>query len=293
MQGFQLSGGVNIGGEMQGIQFSGIGNFSRGSSQGLQLSGITNISGGDFQGLIFSGISNISRGSAQGLFFTGVANVTGELQGISNAGILNISSQMQGIQISGIANIAESGQGIHIGLFNFAREFEGIPVGLISYYGDGRKNIDTWITDGGFTHAGLNLGTHEIYNKISVGYNPLITDPDVWTIGWSIGSYQTLDEAWNRPGLQSYFTTHNFTIQNIFDEEWSRIPNFIYSYSYLLGKKMTNELALYAGPSLNLQVSKQEGNSDYTLYSLMEGTRAGRDVRLWIGLTAGIRLFGQ
>lgn len=291
--GLQLSGGLNIGEEMQGIQFSTIGNFSSGSSQGMQISGITNFSGGDLQGIILSGVTNISRGPAQGILVSGGANISGELQGISTAGVLNISSQMQGIQISGLANIAETGQGIQIGLINFAKEFEGIPVGLFSYYGDGRKNIDTWFSDGGFTHIGLNLGSHEIYNKISFGYNPLITDRDVWALGWSIGSYRTLDVAWNKPVLQDYFSTHDFTIQNIFDGNWNRTPNFIYSYRYLLGKNLMNDLALYAGPSANLQVSKQEGSSDYTWYSLINSTRADRDIRFWIGFTVGLRLLGQ
>ncbi len=309
MRGVQITGGVNIGSEIQGIQIGGIGNFSRGAAQGLQFSGITNISGGSAQGLMFSGITNISGASSQGLHFAGVANIASGTsqgflfsgvtnisdmqQGIIGTGVVNISRQFQGIQFAGVANIAETGQGVQIGLFNTAREFEGIPVGLISYYGNGRKNLDVWFTDGGFTHLGMNLGMHDIYNKLSVGFNPFIPDRNVWALSWSIGTYRTLEEAWNRPKLQDYFSTHDFTIQRIFDDKWSSTTNAIFSYKYLLGKNLTSKTSLYVGPSLNLQISKQPGNSDYTWYNITESAREDRDVRFWVGFTAGVRLFGQ
>jgi len=293
MQGIQFTGGLNFSDGMQGIQFAGLGNLSESEMQGLQFAGLFNVTGGSSQGMAFSGLANIAGGSAQGIYISGLINVNDSFQGIGGAGILNLSRFAQGVQISGIANIAERGQGIQIGLFNYARQYEGLPIGLISYYGDGRKNIDAWVTDGGFTHIGLNLGTHQIYNRISAGYNPLISDREVWSLGWSIGRYRTLDDAWERPNLDEYFSTHDFTIQRIFDGEWSSTQNFIYRYSYLLGKNMGNGLSLYAGPSLNLQVSAEQESSDYTWYSITEGSRSGRDLRFWVGFTAGMRLFGQ
>jgi len=293
MQGIQAAGFMNVASDIQGLQFAGIGNLSGGDMQGLQFAGIFNLAGGDMQGLLFSGIMNLNGGNTQGLVFSGITNISRGFQGIGGAGIANITESFQGIQFAGITNIAEQGQGIQIGLVNYAREFEGVPVGLISYYGNGRKNLDLWFTDGGFTHLGLTLGTNPVYNKLSLGFNPLIGDRDVWALSWSIGSYRTLDDAWKRPKLSDYFSTHDFTIQRIFDGGWDDTPNAIFSYKYLLGKNITHKTALYVGPSVNLQVSKQAGNSDYTWYSISEGERAGRDIRFWIGFTAGVRIFGQ
>lgn len=294
MSGMQMAGLMNISGnDMEGLQFSGIGNLSGGDLSGLQFAGIFNLAGGNSQGLQFSGITNIIGGSAEGISMSGITNISQDFQGISGAGIINLSQSFQGIQAAGIANIAEQGEGIQIGLVNFARQFEGVPVGLISYYGNGRKNLDIWFTDGGFTHLGLTLGTNAVYNKISVGFNPLIHDRDVWALSWSIGTYQTLDKAWNRPKLGEYFSTRDFTFQRVFDGKWSDTPNAILSFKYLLGKNMTPNTALYLGPSLNLQISKAENSSDYSWYTISEATRAGRDVRFWIGFTGGIRLFGQ
>lgn len=307
MQGIQISGLMNYGHEMQGIQITsfanisrsdiqglqvaGFGNVSRSEMQGLQFAGFANISRADMQGLQSAGVLNISSGSAQGIQTAGLMNISSEFQGISGAGFLNLSREMQGIQY-GSVNVTGRGQGVQIGVINLGREFEGLPVGLISYYGDGRKNLDTWTSDGGFTHFGINLGTKHIYNMISVGYNPLISDRDVWTLGWSIGSYRTLAESWNRPNLTNYFSTHDFSFHRIFDDGWSRTQNMLYSYRYLLGRDFAG-VALYAGPSANLLVSEQPGNSDYTWYSLFKRTGSDRDVRFWIGASIGFRLFNQ
>lgn len=292
VQGVQLAGIGNIsGGEMQGIQLSGLTNLSKKSMQGIQIAGLANISGSDMQGLQSAGLFNYTVGEAQGIQTAGLMNISGEFQGISGAGLLNITREFQGIQYAPI-NVAERAQGIQIGVINTAKKFEGLPVGLISYYGDGRKNLDTWISDGGFTHFGINLGTKHIYNMISVGYNPLISDRDVWTLGWSIGSYRTLDDAWEKPQLSNYFSTHDFSFHRIFDDGWSRTQNMLYSYRYLLGRNFSGG-ALYAGPSANLLVSNQPGNSDYTWYSLFKRTDSDRDVRFWIGVSIGFRLFNQ
>jgi len=66
----------------------------------------------------------------------------------------------------------------------------------------------------------------------------------------------------------------------------------MYSYRYLLGRNFSGG-AVYAGPTANLLVSQVEGNSDYTWYSLIDRTISDRDVRFWIGLSAGFRLFNQ
>lgn len=293
MHGIQAAGLMNISRGMQGLQFAGIGNLSDGEMQGIQFSGIFNIASRSSQGILISGITNISGESTQGIHLSGITNISDESRGIGGAGILNISRTFQGIQFAGVANIAEEGEGIQIGLVNFADRFRGVPVGLVSYYGNGRKNLDLWFNDGGFTHLGLTFGTHDVYNRPSIGFNPFIPDRNVWSLSWSIGTYRTLDDAWNRPRLRDYFSTHDFTIQRIFDDRWSSTPNAIFSYKYLLGKNITPKTSLYVGPSLNLQVSKQPGNSEYTWYSITESSRADRDVRFWIGFTAGLRLFGQ
>ena len=307
MSGIQFSGIANISNfDMQGIQLAGILNVANNNLQGVQLAGIANLNEGTSQGLIGAGIMNYSTREAQGIYYSGVANYAEEFQGVAISGIVNYSGYTQGLQIAGVANVASDfqgiqvgglvnvvgyGQGIQVGAFNFGKEFEGVPVGLISLYGNGRKQIDVWAADGGFTYAGFKTGTHEVYNMISIGYNPTITERDVWALAWSIGLHRPLDEVWENARYEGYFLNQDFTIQHIQEGKYREDLNHIYSYKYLLGREFSNGFSAYAGPTLNMMVSKNPNNEDYIWYSLHDITRKGRDYRFWVGLTVGMQFF--
>jgi len=293
MMGIQTAGIFNLSGNgMQGIQTAGIGNIVRGDMQGIQVAGVFNAASEDVQGILVSGIGNLSGSYGQGILVSGAFNSMQDMQGIFVTGGLNFGSSFQGIQVAGVANIMENGQGIQIGLLNYARNFQGVPVGLISYYGNGRKNIDAWSNETGFTHVGLKLGTREVYNMLSVGYNPFISGRDVWSVGWSIGFYRKLSFAWNNPSLENYFVIRDFSFHNIQEGDWSSTLNNQFSFRYLLGRDFKNSgLSVYAGPTFNLLVSKEPGNEDYVPYNLFKGGGDSLDRRFWIGFSAGIQLF--
>jgi hypothetical protein len=307
MQGVQLAGIANVSNyEMQGLQFSGIANITNGTMQGMQFTGIANISNGTSQGLIGAGIANIANGSSQGLYYAGILNYSEDFQGIAMsgivnyaeatqgiqlAGLMNIAQDFQGIQVAGLLNYADHAQGIQIGLLNLADHFEGVPIGLISWYNNGRHQLDIWGSDGGMLYAGLKTGTREVYNMLSIGYNPTITTRDVWALAWSIGLHLDLDEAWDNPRYKGYYLNRDITIQHIQEGKYNeKSINHIYSYRYLLGKDLRNGLSFYAGPSLNMMISKDPRNNDYTWYTIHDINRKGRDYKFWIGLSAGFQL---
>lgn len=296
MQGIQLAGIGNVSAEdMQGLQFSGLFNLSGGNSQGLQASGVLNISRRGMQGLFASGAGNITGGSMQGLLFSGVFNIArDDMQGISASGVVNYSETFQGISLSsinisedfqgiqiGTVNIAKRAQGIQMGIFNYADDFEGVPVGLISYYGNGRTNVDTWASENGFTNLGLKLGTNEIYNMVSIGYNPFL-DRDVWQLGWSIGRLHE---------YSTHFLYSDFSYFKINEGGWTKDLNSIFKYRLLFGKELGSAFKIYGGPSLNMLISKVPENDDYTLYRLFDFGAKGRDYVFWIGASFGMELF--
>lgn len=292
VQGLQFAGLANVGVEgIQGLQFAGIANIAGRDIQGIQGAGILNAGTGDIQGIMMSGIGNFSTGYAQGILMSGILNIANEIQGISMSGILNVATDMQGIQLAGVANIAQRAEGVQIGLVNIGEDFEGVPVGLISLYGNGRKNVDVWVSDGGFTNVGLKLGTMDIYNMISFGYNSLLNDKDLWSFGWSIGAHTPLEEAWDNERFRGYFRMRDFSIQSFQDEDDDIWKSSMYSFRYLLGKEVGNGFGIYAGPSLNLLVKDEEDQRDYTWYSIFDANRGDRDFKFWIGLSAGIQFF--
>lgn len=280
MKGIQFGGVVNYtGGELQGIQFSGVANVALYDIQGLQFAGVVNSTMHDAQGLQGAGVANIAAGNMVGLFFSGVVNSSQNFEGIE-ASTINVAQHMEGIQ-TGVINVAGKAQGIQIGVINYADDLEGVPVGLISYVKNGRKNLDIWASDGGFTNVGLKLGTHRIYNMISIGINPLL-NRDVWQLGWSIGGLQEHN---------NYFVYNDFSIFHINEESWSDVVNNIYKYRLLYGTEIGDGMALYGGPTFNMQISREDGSNEYTWYSLYSASPKGRDFRFWVGLTAGLQIF--
>lgn len=296
MQGIQLSGVLNISEQdMQGLQLTGLANWAKDYAQGIQLSGALNYAGQDMQGLFFSGAANISRTNMQGLFFTGAVNYTGEeMQGIAASGLLNYSAFMQGIVFApininkeaqgiqiGNLNISEQMQGIQIGLVNYAKDMEGVPVGLISYYNNGRKNIDIWTSDAGFTNFGVKLGTDEVYNMVSIGYNPAL-NRDVWQLGWSIGRLHE---------YRNHFLFTDFSIFKINESNWTEDLNTLFKYRLQFGKELGEGFNMYGGPTFNMLISRVDESSDYTWYRIFDFGAKGRDYVFWIGYSFGIQLF--
>ncbi|MCC5905724.1 MAG: hypothetical protein JJU13_05945 [Balneolaceae bacterium] len=292
LQGFQLSGLINSGyNTVNGLQIAGIGNIARRDLQGLQIAGVFNSTVEDSQGMVIAGFGNFNAGRAQGFMFSGAVNVARDMQAFSVAGILNATRNLQGFQVSGLANVAYRVRGMQVGLFNFARDFDGIPVGLVSLYGNGRHNIDIWMSDAGFQNVGLKLGTRSIYNMISLGYNPFLRGRDVWSLGWTIGSYTPLDEAWDNPRYEGFFRMRDFSIQNVQEGSLSIRLNSIYSYRYLLGYDIANGLGIYAGPTFNVLLSREARSNEYTWYSIIRGERGGSDYSIWLGFTVGMQIF--
>lgn len=292
--GIQASGFVNSSyGSIQGVQFAGLGNVSRDAMRGIQVSGVFNIVADDGRGLMVAGFGNFNTGRSQGITISGVSNIARDVQGLSFAGFLNATRRMQGFQFSGFANVANRVQGGQIGIVNFAREFEGIPIGLISYYGDGRKNIDVWMSDGGFQNVGIKLGTTSVYNMASIGYNPFITGRDVWTLGWTVGSYKPLEEAWEDERFEGFFRKRDISIINVQEGSFSTRINTIYRFRYLLGRDIGNEFGVYAGPTLNFLLSRDSRSNEYAWYSIFRGERDGSDFAFWAGFTVGMQIFSH
>lgn len=309
IEGLQWSGLVNAAyGDISGLQVSGVANTTHSDVEGLQITGGLNYAGGDVSGLQISGLGNISvrnieglmistgfnyaSGSASGLLVTGGINISTEQEGASISGLANIAQEMTGLQFGGLMNASRKSTGLQIGLFNFAREFEGVPVGFISLYGNGRKNFDVRYADGGFTDIGINLGTYRVYNMALFGYNTTL-DRDVYRVGLAVGLEKDIKESFPRWKDENWYVNQEIRFLHHFEEEFTRKTNALWSYSFNVGKRFSEGFSVYAGPSYNMQVSRVPGSADYTWYSLWSPDWKGRQYRFWVGFNIGIRLFKQ
>lgn len=292
ISGLQGAGLFNYAGDnVEGLQASAIFNYAEDGISGLQASGVANISGGYIEGLLASGLFNYSKSNASGLLVTGGLNISREIEGLSAAGIGNFARSMQGLQFAAV-NVADEAVGLQIGIINIAKEFEGAPIGLLSVYGNGRKNFDVRFSDAGFTEIGITTGTYRVYNSFLFGYNTLL-DRDVYRLGLAIGLEKNIQDSFENVESTTLFVNQEFSIHHHFEGEWSKSKNRIYSYKYMLGNRFGNGFSVYAGPSINMQVTRVDESNDYTWYSLWSPERKGRQYRFWVGLTIGIRLLHQ
>lgn len=293
ISGLQLSGITNVAKEsIEGLQITGVLNFAGSDVSGLQISGLGNTALGSIEGLMISGGFNVAKNSSSGLLITGGLNYANELEGLAISGGANIANEMEGLQFAGLFNASKKATGLQIGLINYANEFEGVPIGFISYYGNGRKNVDVRFSDGGFTDIGLTLGTHRVYNSVIFGYNTLL-DRDVYRVGLAVGLEKNVTDSFENWKNETAYVNQEFSVLHHFENKWREDLNLIYSYKFLLGKRFSNGFSIYGGPSFNAQVTRVADANDYTWYSLWSPERKGRQYRFWVGFTAGIRLFKQ
>ncbi|KPP97066.1 MAG: hypothetical protein HLUCCA01_12270 [Bacteroidetes bacterium HLUCCA01] len=325
MGGVQLAGIGNFSGaDMGGLQLAGIGNIAVGDAGGLQvtglfasagrdlgglivtggvvlagsdaagmmISGLGTVAGNGIEGMAVSGIGNLASGNISGLAVSGIGNAANELEGLIVAGIGNVGQDISGLSVAGLFNVSYAATGLQVAPFNVARHFEGMPVGLISLYGNGRKNIDIWGDELGFVSAGLKTGTIANHNLLSFGFNPAITDRDVFQLAWHVGRIKTLDEAWNRPSLDRYFVKRDWSFTVLIDGDRDLVDrNHLIRYRYLLGVQPAAGFGLYGGPVLTMYVSDHPERDDFTPYTIYETSRGDVDYRFWVGLTMGVQLF--
>ena len=108
MKGLQVAGFGNVStGISSGVQFGGFYNVDLNLTTGVQIAGITNVIHGPSKGAHFGGISNYVTNESWAFQASGIANVTpGGNHGLQVAGISNVNGKEgEGSQIAGIANV--------------------------------------------------------------------------------------------------------------------------------------------------------------------------------------------
>lgn len=169
-RGISINGGLIGGsGSLYGLSVSGIGPSVGGSVTGLQLAGVGVHAKRGIAGITMSTIGIISAANISGITVSGgLIHAAEHLRGGQAAGGLIIASKIQGLTVapvvmqqSGTGLIVAPGylssgrngtltglslslvnhvrgrqRGLTIGLFNFARNLQGIQVGLLNYAGN-------------------------------------------------------------------------------------------------------------------------------------------------------------
>jgi len=304
-----VNGGVGSGvlnilnGDLKGGVGTGVVNIVKGNVNGGVGSGVANIVTGDLNGGIGTGVVNIVKGNLRGGVGSGVANIVkGNVDGVMGAGMVNIvGGTMNGLQVSGWVNIARRGDGYQLGVVNLADEFDGVPVGMLSLYRNGRKDVDFSFDELSYGNITFKSGTPSIYNMLGIGFKDKNGELSDVRMHWGVGKHVPLTQrAYLDIDVQfsSSIRKHNLVIDG-FDyfnsKKYTGYCTFCWNSNNSLalriaaGTKIARFLKLYGGVSANLLYDKNKDKVlEPGLVKAMHFNYLGKGFQIWPGLYAGV-----
>ena len=224
----------------------------------------------------------------EGLILTGGINAAKKIEGLSLSGVATLSNDFTGLTISPV-NIQKTITGLHVGFVNVTEETDGASIGLVSWFGNGRKNVDIRYSDGGFLDMGFTTGTHRLYNQISVGFVP--QESNVFKLGGSIGLVFDMRDRFSGISMDNWTDTHELSLYQYMEDKWNRQNTKQFTYRYLISSMPSNQFSIYAGTSLNIH--KEGSVDDLAWYSMWSPSIKSANYQVWVGFNIGMRLFKQ
>jgi hypothetical protein len=123
--------------------------------------------GGDLRGVQLSGVGNVVAGNFRGLQAAGALNVAGSTSGVQ-VSVLNVGGDVNGAQV-GVVNVAGDVNGLQLGVVNVANSVRGVPFGLVSIVRDGQLHVDLWASDTHPVNLGVRFGSKTFYTFFTEG----------------------------------------------------------------------------------------------------------------------------
>jgi hypothetical protein len=289
--------------DVQGIQWSGLGNIVFGETRATQISllGInTNL--GNVQGLQLAGMANILTDKLIGIQIAGAANLTlGDIRGVQIAGGLNFAARDVYTQISALANWAGGNVGgvqasllfnraswvggNQVGLVNVCDSIAGVPMGLISFVRKGYRQLELSFAEDLHLNLGARIGVRKFYSIFHWGAR---VDELSWGIGYGFGTSLTM-------GRRSWLSAELLGIHVNEKEWWTGELNMLIQTRIALELKLDDTYSLMFGPEYKVLFSKrkdEEGRfipSSLIPYSMLEQSPENTRIGMWIGGRLGIR----
>ncbi|MCC8145098.1 MAG: hypothetical protein LIO93_01385 [Bacteroidales bacterium] len=183
--GFQMAGVANlVRSDGKGLLLSGLLN-NAGSYRGAQITGGLNLTK-QMDGVQVGGLFNKSDYYVDGGQITAGINITPVIQGIQMAGLVNYSKEISGAQMAGLFNYADYVDGAQLSLFanrakrvkkfqaafflNIAEECE-YPLAMFNIIKNGEIGVGVTINEVGSTVFSIRSGSKKLYGIVGIGHN--------------------------------------------------------------------------------------------------------------------------
>jgi hypothetical protein len=227
------------------MEFSGIGNYTRGHVYGIQAGGVFNIVKDNVKGVQMAGVFNHVNDTLHGVQlggvwnaattayalnqsagvanvawfgnvktqFAGVMNIADTIEGVQAGGVLNVSRDVKGVQVAGVFNNAKIINGVQIsGVLNRAHKVKGVQIGLINY-ADSLSGVQIGI---------FNYAKNGGYNAVELSANELNTINLAYKSGGR--KFYTAFSVGITPKPDGNIWTHGFGIGTLFKAtKWSDV----------------------------------------------------------------------
>lgn len=292
LSGIQIGGLVNTSGNGNSVQLAGLVNTAtsdtsaRRSRQPLQVSGLVNTSyGANAQ---IAGIGNIDLSPAE-VQVAGIFNRCSSTTGSQIAGIANICSGSRGVQVAGIVNRCSYFRGAQIGLINIADSCNGVQVGLLNIVRvKGYMKLEISGDEMFYTNIGFRSGVRKLHAIASIGIKPDDLNGPLWNTGFGMGTMFALSSSTSLSidamHYQVYYGHHCG-------------ENYLTRLNVGIDHAISPKISLYSGLTFNLLVTDDDDPMYTDTYSTIDPYHFtefrwfGDNVKPWVGLKIGVRLF--
>lgn len=289
-KGVQISGIFNTNfARFEGAAISGIFNFNRLAGDGFQGAGICNLNSSNFKGVQVAGILNSNTG-----FFS---NEPSEL--VQIGGVLNINtSKIDGAQISSCLNVnTDTMKGVQVGLVNFARQLDGVqvglfnvcggdsskvvPIGLLSIVKNGLHQIEISGNDLMYGNLNIKLGVNAFYSIFKFGFT-VYKSNYLYSSGLGIGtSVRITDKS------RIHFEVSSSHITDFKTYSFNMLSKADLFFQY----KFAKHFAINFGPSYNSLMSYRRNTEIQPiiepLYSFYNFNSRSYSIKDWVGANVG------
>jgi hypothetical protein len=149
--GILISGvGAGVGGQLRGLSIAGVGIGAGESIRGVTIAGIGMGAGGDVTGVQIAGIGMGSGGTLRWLSVAGIGIGAPNIEGAAIAAAVGAQQarglivapayfrisdggRINGLNVSAFNDVRGMQQGLAIGIFNYARQLDGVQLGVLNY----------------------------------------------------------------------------------------------------------------------------------------------------------------
>ncbi|HRU23408.1 MAG TPA: hypothetical protein P5569_05630 [Candidatus Latescibacteria bacterium] len=271
--------GCISGNDVRGSQTAGIFAIAGRSVEGFQGSYVIGISGAGTIGAQTSGIMSISGGGVEGVQFAGIGSIAGgTVEGIQAASIFAVAPQVRGAQF-GMFTAADSVFGLQVGFVNRSKRPEGYPLGLINCVEGVPVKVGFVVDESAGSYVELTTGSLHTHGIVALG-GRIFATPETQAVGLGVGlHFQKTRHYWDIDAI----TYGNFAAD-------SGGEGAVSALRFILGIPVNRHLDLFAGGRMSLFVSDTGTGAALAPWSLYKGTVRGRYVRVWPGLTGGVRV---